>query len=243
MAVNEDSEEALTFISEVVSTTTNTGEFLEGTIIVPSGPLIDNGESDAENLAGSQNYIYFAKVQNGRLLLQFRGSLYPESNAIRYDERFIGGGINLYVGEYEWSSEVPVPSPWLLEASLGENNIVRTEKGESEEGTASATTLEEIEQETSRTAGKTDDVLSLVTKHIYWDTDKSPYLIRDKPDAQTRADGLMIINRLANSDGKQYLFMRYMEFSGERILDLLRVEYNEGNRDNSRFEDAKLWLH
>ena len=72
--------------------------------------------------------------------------------------------------------------------------------------------------------------------------DKSPYLIRDKPDAQTRADGLMIINRLANSDRKQYLFMRYMEFSGERILDLLRVEYYEGNRENSRFKDAKLWL-
>ena len=139
-------------------------------------------------------------------------------------------------------AKVLVPSSWLLEASIGENNIVRMEKGESEEGTASAT-LEEIEQETSRTAGKTDDVLSLVTKHIYWDLDKNPYLIRDKPDAQTRADGLMIINRLANSDRKQYLFMRDMEFSGERILELLRVEYNEGNRENSRFKDAKLWLH
>ena len=32
--------------------------------------------------------------------------------------------------------------------------------------------------------------------------------------------------------------MRDMEFSGERILDLLRVECNEGNRENSR-----LWLH
>ena len=60
VAVNEDSEEALTFISEVVSTATNTGEFLEGTIIVPSGPLTNNGESDAENLARSQNYFYFA---------------------------------------------------------------------------------------------------------------------------------------------------------------------------------------
>ena len=70
--------------------------------------------------------------------------------------------------------------------------------------------------------------------------DKSPYLIRDKPDAQTRADGLMIINRLANSDRKQYLFMRYTEFSGERILDLLRVEYYEGNRENSRFKDSGL---
>ena len=247
VAANEDSEEALTFISEVVSTATSTGEFIEGTIIVPSGPLTNCGESDAENLAGSQNYFYYAKIQEGKLLLQFRGGLYPESNANLYDERFVGGGINLRVGEYEWSSEylpakVLVPSSWLLEASIGENNIVRMEKGESEEGTASAT-LDEIEQETSRTAGKTDDVLSLVTKHIYWDLDKNPYLIRDKPDAQTRADGLMIINRLANSDRKQYLFMRDMEFSGERILELLRVEYNEGNRENSRFKDAKLWLH
>ena len=72
--------------------------------------------------------------------------------------------------------------------------------------------------------------------------DKSPYLTRDKPDAQTRADGLMIINRLANSDRKQYLFMRDMKFSGESI-DPLRVEYNEGNRENSRFKDAKLRLH
>ena len=162
VAVTEDSEEALMFISEVVSTATNTGEFLKGTIIVPSGPLTNNGESDAENLAGSQNYFYFAKIhQEGRLLLQFRGGLYPESNANLYNERFIGGGINLRVGEYEWStkylpSKVLVPSSWLLEASIG-NSIVRTEKGESEEGTASAT-LEEIEQETSRTAGKADDV-------------------------------------------------------------------------------------
>ena len=248
VAVKEDSEEALTFISEVVSTTTNAGEFLEGTIIIPSGPLIDNGESDAETLAGSQNYIYFAKVQNGRLLLQFRGSLYPESNANQHDERFVGGGINLKVGEYEWSSEylpakVLVPSPWLLEMSIGESNIVRTEKGESGERTASATTLEEVEQGTSRTAGKSDDVLSIVTKHMYWDIDRSPYLIRDKPDAQSRADGLMIINRLANADRKQYLFMRDMEFSGEKILDLLRIEYNEGNSQNSRFKEAKLWLH
>ena len=250
VAANEDSEEALTFISEVVSTATSTGDFIEGTIIVPSGPLTNCGESDAENLAGSQNYFYYAKIQEGKLLLQFRGGLYPESNANLYDERFVGGGINLRVGEYEWSSEylpakVLVPSSWLLEASIGENNIVRMERRdwkEREEGTASAT-LEEIEQETSRTAGKTDDVLSLVTKHIYWDLDKNPYLIRDKPDAQTRADGLMIINRLANSDRKQYLFMRDMEFSGERILELLRVEYNEGNRENSRFKDAKLWLH
>ena len=58
--------------------------------------------------------------------------------------------------------KVLVPSSWLLEASIGENNIVGTDKGESGEGTASATTLEEIEQETSRTAGKADDVLSLV---------------------------------------------------------------------------------
>ena len=49
-------------------------------------------------------------------------------------------------------SKVLVPSSWLLEVSIG-NNIVRKEKGESEEGTASAT-LEEIEQETLRTAGK-----------------------------------------------------------------------------------------
>ena len=91
VAVNEDSEEALTFISEVVSTATNTGEFLDGTIIVPSGPLTNCGESDAENLAGSQNYFYFAKIQEGGLLLQFRGGLYPESNANLYDERFIGG--------------------------------------------------------------------------------------------------------------------------------------------------------
>ena len=62
--------------------------------------------------------------------------------------------------------KVLVPSSWLLEASIGDINIVRTDKGESEEGTASATTLEEIEQETSRTVGKADDVLSLVTKHI-----------------------------------------------------------------------------
>ena len=34
VAVNEDSEEALTFISRVVSTATNTGEFLEGTMCV-----------------------------------------------------------------------------------------------------------------------------------------------------------------------------------------------------------------
>ena len=161
VAVNEDSEEALTFISEVVSTATNTGEFLEGTVNVPSGPLTNNGESDVENLAGSQNYFYSAKIQEGRLLLQFGGGLYPESNANLYNERFIGGGINLRVGEYEWSnkylpSKVLVPSSWLLEASIG-NNILRTEKGESEEGTASAT-LEEIEQETSRTAGKADDV-------------------------------------------------------------------------------------
>ena len=87
-----------------------------------------------------------------------------------------------------------------------------TDKGESGERTASATTLEEIEQETSRTAGKADDVLSLVKKHIYWDMDENPYLIRDKPDAQTRADGLMISNSLVNSDRKQYLFMRDMEF-------------------------------
>ena len=99
VAVNEDSEEALTFISEVVSTATNT--ILEGTIIVPSGPLTNCGESDAENLAGSQNYFYFAKIQEGRLLLQFRGGMCPESNANLYDERFIGGGINLRVGEYE----------------------------------------------------------------------------------------------------------------------------------------------
>ena len=132
-----------------MSTTTNTGEFLEGTIIIPSGPLVDNGESDGEKLAGSQNYIYFAKVQSGRLLLQFRGSLYPESNANQHDEKFIGGGINLKVGEYEWSSaKVLVPSPWLLEMSIGENNIMRTEKGESGERTASATTLEEVEQDT-----------------------------------------------------------------------------------------------
>ena len=52
--------------------------------------------------------------------------------------------------------------------SIGENNIMRTEKGESGERTASATTLEEVEQDTSRTAGKSDDVLSSVTKHVYW---------------------------------------------------------------------------
>ena len=73
--------------------------------------------------------------------------------------------------------------------------------------------------------------------------DKSPYLVKDKPNAQTRADGLMIVNRLANSDRKQCLFMRDMEFSGEMILDLLRGDYNEGKRENSRFKDAKLWLH
>ena len=112
VAVNEDSEEALTFISEVVSTATNTGEFLEGTIIVPSGLLTNDGESDAENLAGSQNYFYFEKIQEGRLLLQFRGGLYPESNANLYDERFIGGGINLRVGEYEWSSNICEPMFW-----------------------------------------------------------------------------------------------------------------------------------
>ena len=43
--------------------------------------------------------------------------MYPESNANLYDERFIGGGINLGVGEYEWSSEylpakVLVPPLW-----------------------------------------------------------------------------------------------------------------------------------
>ena len=248
VAVKEDSEEALTFISEVVSTTTNTGEFLEGTIIIPSGPLVDNGESDAEKLAGSQNYIYFAKVQSGKLLLQFRGSLYPESNTNQHDEKFIGGGVNLKGGEYEWSSEylpakVLVPSPWLLEMSIGENNMVRTAKGESREGTASAATLEEVDQDSSKTAGKSEEVLGGATKHIYWDIDRSPYLIRDKPDAQSRADGLMIINRLANADRKQYLFMRDMEFSGEKILDLLRIEYNEGNSQNSRFKEAKLWLH
>ena len=41
------------------------------------------------------------KIQEGRLLLHFRGGLYLESNANLYDERFIGGGINLRVGEYE----------------------------------------------------------------------------------------------------------------------------------------------
>ena len=37
--------------------------------------------------------------------------------------------------------------------------------------------------------------------------------------------------------------MRDMEFSGEKILELLRVDYNEGNRESSRFKDSKLWLH
>ena len=49
----------------------------------------------------SKNYFSFPKIQEGRLLLHFRGGLYPESNANLYDERFIGGGINLSVGEYE----------------------------------------------------------------------------------------------------------------------------------------------
>ena len=53
----------------------------------------------------------------------------------------------------------------------------------------------------------------------------------------------MISNSLANSDRKQYMFMRDMEFSEEMILDLLRVVYNEGNRENSPLKDAKLWLH
>ena len=57
-------------------------------------------------------YFYFEKIQEGRLLLQFRGGLYPESNANLYDERFIGGGINLRVGEYEWSSNICEPMFW-----------------------------------------------------------------------------------------------------------------------------------
>ena len=73
--------------------------------------------------------FYFGQIHEGRLLLKFRGGLYPESNANLYDERFIGGGINLRVGEYEWTSEylpakVLVPSSWLLEAPIGKKNIV-----------------------------------------------------------------------------------------------------------------------
>ena len=59
-AVSGESEDALTHISEVTSTTTNAGEFLEGTLLIPSGPLPSNDESDAENLAGSQVYFYYA---------------------------------------------------------------------------------------------------------------------------------------------------------------------------------------
>ena len=76
----------------------------------------------------------------------------------------------------------------------------------------------------------------------YWDLDKNPYVIRDKSDPETRADGLMIINRMANVDRKQHLFMRDMGYSGEEILDLLRIEYSEKNKENSRVREAKLWL-
>ena len=69
-----------------------------------------------------------------------------------------------------------------------------------------------------------------------WDLDKSPYVIRDKSDAQTRADGLTVINRMADIDRKQHLYIRDMGYSGGGgILDLLRIEYSEKNRENSRF--------
>ena len=247
-AADGESEDALTYISEVKSMATNTGEFLEGTLLVPAGPLPDNDESDAENLAGSQGYFFYAKIQEGRLLLQFRGGLYRESVTKPFDKRFTGGGSDSRVGGYEWeSSYIParvlIPSPWLLKESLGEDNIIQLERREGEERAAAASSIEVAEQETSKTTGKTEEVLNLVTKNVYWDIDRTPYTIRDRTDGQARADGLMIVNRLANSDRKQFLFMREMNYSGEKILELIKIEYSEGNRENSRFKEAKLWLH
>ena len=37
-----------------------------------------------------------------------------------------------------------------------------------------------------------------LSKYTFFDKDNSPYVIRDKADAQFKADGLMIVNRLPN---------------------------------------------
>ena len=48
LAAVDESEDALAFISEVISTPTDDRDFLEGTILIPSGLLISNSGSDAE---------------------------------------------------------------------------------------------------------------------------------------------------------------------------------------------------
>ena len=50
---------------------------------------------------------------------------------------------------------------------------------------------------------RNEDVMYPIPKYTYWDLDNSPYVIRDKSDAQRRVDSPMIINRMANVDRKQ----------------------------------------
>ena len=247
LAAVDESEDALAFISEVISTPTDDRDFLEGTILIPFGLLISNSGSDVEQMARAQNYFFFAKIEKYKILLQFRGGMHPESYTNSFDVRFVGGGTRNELQNYEWTSailpsRVLVPSSWLLEASIGETILVRTEIiGEM---TLSPASPEDGKQEVSRVAGKVESsCLSPSSKYTYCDLDKNPYVTRDKSDPQTRADGLLIINRMANVDRKQHLFIRDMGYSGEKILDLLKIEYSEKNKENSRFKEAKLWLH